>query len=214
MAITGTGSGFGLAICDELSKRGFRTLSIGRSHSPDSDFQITVDFAKAEDVSSAAAELRKFNLIVVILNAFKFGAVGNATQISTNDIENNLQVNLYAQKIIVDSALKIGSLEEVVAISSGAARNGYAGWLHYCLGKAALDSMMGVYAKEISSVKFWSCSPGVLEGGLNQNLLESPVDYEWKEKLRTHASSPKIMASSLVDLIQSKSPLTGEWIKL
>lgn len=214
MAITGTGSGFGSAICWEASQRGFKTLSIGRSHSGVSDFQITSDFAKAETVSKATDEMGKFDLSVVVLNAFKFGAIGPATEIPTRQIQENLQVNLYSQKKIIDSALNSDSLKEVIAISSGAANNGYAGWLHYCVGKASLDSMLRVYAKEISSVKFWSASPGVLEGGLNGTLLDAKGDFEWKEKLRSSASSPSGRASSLLDLIDGPSPPSGDWVKL
>ena len=214
MAITGTGSGFGSAICREASKRGFKTLSIGRSHSEVSDFQITCDFAQAETVSNATDEMVKFDPSVVILNAFKFGAIGSAREIPKSQIQENLQVNLYSQKKIIDSALRSDSLREVIAISSGAANTGYASWLHYCVGKASLDSMLRVYSKEISSVKFWSASPGVLEGGLNQTLLQAKGDFEWKEKLRNSTSSPIDKASSLLDMVDGPSPSSGDWVKL
>jgi NAD(P)-dependent dehydrogenase (short-subunit alcohol dehydrogenase family) len=214
MAITGTGSGFGSAICREASIRGFKTLSIGRGHSDFSDFQITLDLAKAETVSKATEEMGQFDISVVLLNAFKFGAIGSAREIPIGQIQENLQVNLYSQKKIIDSALRSDSVTEVIAISSGAAKTGYAGWLHYCVGKASLDSMLRVYAKEIPSVKFWSASPGVLKGGLNQTLLETEGDYEWKEKLKGSSSPPSHKASSLLDLVGGKTPSSGDWVKL
>lgn len=214
IAITGTGSGFGEAICLESSNRGFRTLSIGRSHSKVSDFQITVDLADPVAVSRAAREMVKFEFGILILNAFKFGAVRAAQAIEVNEMRANLQVNLYAQKELIDSSLRSGRIEEVIAISSGAANNGYAHWLHYCLGKASLDAMMRVYAEEVTTVKFWSASPGVLAGDLNQALLAIDGDFSWKEKLRINTSSSSSMASSLLDLLDSPNPSSGEWIRL
>ena len=214
LAITGSGSGFGAAIAREGSRQGYQILSLGRSHSPTADVRLDVDLSSKQAVIRVAEKLKNYNISTLILNAFKFGNVARAEQIGIEEIGETLQINLLAQKLLVDAVLQTGTLTEVIAISSGAASRGYAGWLHYCIGKAALDSMLRVYSEEKKGIKFWSASPGVLSGSLNKHLLAVAGNYEWKDKLSSSASSPEAKARKIITLLGDDVVSSGDWVKL
>ena len=60
--------------------------------------------------------------------------------------------------------------KKIVAISSGAAVNGNAGWGGYALSKCALNMMINIYSKEVNT-KLYALAPGVIDTDMVRKVI-------------------------------------------
>ncbi|MFG0333691.1 MAG: SDR family NAD(P)-dependent oxidoreductase [Maioricimonas sp. JB049] len=215
--ITGVSSGIGHALAAEYLARGSRVFGTSR-RTPDGltsheAFRfVPLDLTAFEDVASGFGRLLEGvdELDLVVCNAGILGPFGDLAEQSLDDMKHVLDVNLWANKIVLDAIFQqVDRVRQVVTISSGAAVNGNRGWGGYALSKAALNMLTMLYAAERADTHFCALAPGVVETGMQDYLNGLPGDerYPSLDSLRSKRDtadmpSPEELAPRLVDVMQ------------
>ncbi len=189
--ITGVGSGLGEALAHAYLDRGDDIEAAGR-HLPEPLEVRGVSFCRCDlsETDRIAEILRPFvekkHYDIVILNAGILGEIRRLIDTDLDALKRVMEINLWANKEIVDTFLRYTKTRQVVAISSGAAVNGSKGWGGYALSKAALNMLMKLYAAEAPHIRFNALAPGVIDTPMVRHILEK-VDgeaYPSAERLR------------------------------
>ena len=200
--ITGVSSGIGHALADLYLNRGDLVCGISR--------RTPADLCQREGFRFESLDLREFEgfgsvldrlldgldrLDLVILNAGILGHFGDLCDTSIADLKNTLDINLWANKVLLDELLGAGlPVGQVVAISSGASVNGHRGWSGYSVSKAALNMLIKLYSAEQSDTHFTSLAPGVIDTEIQDELHDRPLDerYPSLEALRSKRGTPEM----------------------
>ncbi|MEE9391688.1 MAG: SDR family NAD(P)-dependent oxidoreductase [Planctomycetota bacterium] len=148
--------------------------------------------ADLADEVKARAALRNLlgrvpRLDVVYLNAGVLGAIRDMRDTRLPDLKYTMDVNLWANKVILDEIFTLGiEVDQVVAISSGAAINGSRGWNGYAISKAALNMLMQLYAAEVPKTHFTAFAPGLVDTAMQDYICGLPDDdrFESLKKLK------------------------------
>jgi NAD(P)-dependent dehydrogenase (short-subunit alcohol dehydrogenase family) len=215
IAITGTGSGFGWSLAESALSRAADLISIGRSHHPESQKKIDCDLREAAQGLRLGADEELPRIDLLVLNAYEFGFARRSMDITSQELLRHFEINVIGQREVLDHFLTVASLERVAIVSSGAAQRGYEGWLSYCVGKAAFDSLIRVYSKEFPETNFFSISPGVISTPMNFRLREAPDarEFGWFEKLQSPKETGKT-ADEFLSLCLDSQPESGSWTAL
>jgi benzil reductase ((S)-benzoin forming) len=177
--ITNTSSGFGQALAMEFLKSGASVYGISRQYNYElntfGDYHhLTQDLMKLDELKD---KLNPFlgsvsTLDLVILNAGILPGMNDIRKTTIEKIMTVMSVNLLANKLIMDTLFeKIPAIYQVVAISSGTAVNGKRGWNAFALSKAALNTLMKLYAGEIPDTHFSAIEPGVIDADPAEDYL-------------------------------------------
>ena len=127
--ITGVSSGIGLGLACEYLAQGVQVFGLSRREpkyfAGRGNFRFeSVDLRISEEVSYAIGRLLAGveRLDLAILNAGMLGRVADMGEISVGEFREVLEVNLVANKVLIDAVFAQGiPVLQVVAISSGAA---------------------------------------------------------------------------------------------
>ena len=86
------------------------------------------------------------------------------------------------------------TIDQVIAISSGASQSGSRGWNGYSLSKAALNMLVKLYAGERPETHFTSLAPGLIDTAMQDYLTNLPEDsrYAPLEVLKAAKGTPKM----------------------
>ncbi|QDU40619.1 Benzil reductase ((S)-benzoin forming) [Maioricimonas rarisocia] len=214
--ITGVSSGIGHALASEYLSRGARVYGTSR-RSPDDltsheAFRfVPMDLTAFDDVEAGFKRLLEGvdELDLVVCNAGILGPFGDMAEQSLADMKHVLDVNLWANKVVLDAIYRqVERVRQVVTISSGAAVNGHRGWGGYALSKAALNMLTMLYAAEQPDTHFCALAPGVVETSMQDYLNGLPEDerYPSLDSLRSKRDtsdmpSPEELAPRLVDVM-------------
>jgi benzil reductase ((S)-benzoin forming) len=182
--ITGVSSGIGRALTEAYLERGFHVHGLSRRSPEGLESSKDFHFQKADLADSARIPVIVESLLrdvkhldLAILNAGILGPVADIAETSVEEMRRVLEVNLWANKVILDSIfrLEIG-LAQVVAISSGAGTNPQRGWNAYAISKAGLNMMISLYASERPETHFCSLAPGIVDTPMQDQLASLPAD--------------------------------------
>lgn len=114
-----------------------------------------------------------------------------------------MEINVWANKELIDLLSTHSHVKQIVGISSGAALNGSKGWGAYALSKTALNMLLSVYAKELPEIHFTSLAPGVIRTPMVQHIIDETDDkkYPSVKKLKEGPiQTPQEAASNLIKL--------------
>ncbi len=165
--ITGINRGIGKGLVEEYLKKGYEIYAIGRSNPFDDIHFYKCDLRAIEKIKEAIESFNtEFDL--VILNAGILGEIKLLKEWNIKELENIFLINVWSNKVLIDFLAPFS--KKIVAISSGAAINGNAGWGGYALSKCALNMMVNIYAKEIDS-KIYALAPGVIDTDMVQKVI-------------------------------------------
>ena len=209
--ITGITKGLGFEMAQNFHQRGYEVTGISRNKSSIKIPNIICDLGNLKNlkyVLENETNLKK-DFDTVILNAGVLGDIKNAREISNQELLQSLNVNFFANKLIIDHFLKNENLNKrFIFISSGASTKGYTGWLSYCCSKSISDSLIRVYAKEYLEHIFISISPGAINTSMqkliqNIDINEFPdmkkfIELNEKGNLR----SPKEASNKIINYIE------------
>lgn len=182
--ITGVSRGFGCAMAKKLLAEGYRVYGCSRTRPeeiPDHErfHWAAIDLSRTERLSSSLQAIltqwgcSDFDLVV--LNAGLFGPSPRpAAQVNLNDFKNVLDVNLVANKVILDLLLTDYGVRQCLFCASIAGVRLRAGTLAYGVSKAALNALAHVYAQEHPQTFFAVLGLCNLQTGLLQNALNGP----------------------------------------
>jgi NAD(P)-dependent dehydrogenase (short-subunit alcohol dehydrogenase family) len=188
IAITGGTSGLGLALVDELTRRGARVAFVARTRERVDEvarghplaYGIVGDVAKKDDIYPIALQITAGlgGLDVLVNNASSLGPVPLALLADTDceDLELALATNVLGPFRLTKALLgalaasareSVGSV--VVNISSDAAVNAYPQWGAYGASKAALRHMTRVWDEELApqGIHLLSLDPGDMDTPLH-----------------------------------------------
>ncbi len=179
--ITGNSTGLGRALTEVYLSMGAQVYGFSRSacdlaHTNLHDAKL--DLANLEALSQALNALlkgaNKFDL--VLLNAGVLGEIKPIHQLDLNELGHVMDINVWSNKILLDYLYQSKvELNQVVAISSGAAVNGNKGWGAYSLSKASLNMLIKLYAAEYENTHFISLAPGLVDTRMQDLLCDQSI---------------------------------------
>ncbi|ANQ49292.1 SDR family NAD(P)-dependent oxidoreductase [Flammeovirga sp. MY04] len=183
--ITGTSKGLGSGFAEYYLEKGDRVFGLSRSAAPQLDAQenYTHSLSDVSDFDQIKENIQSLlsgvdHLQVVILNAGILGEIKGITEASISEMKEVMDINLWANKIILDTLYEMSiEVNQVVVISSGASINGNKGWSGYSISKAAVNMLVKLYAAEYPSTHYTALAPGLIDTGMQDYLCEV-VDHD------------------------------------
>jgi NAD(P)-dependent dehydrogenase (short-subunit alcohol dehydrogenase family) len=220
IAITGGTSGLGLALVDELTRRGARVAFVARTRERVDDVARTYprahgivgDVARKEDIYPIALQITGSlgGLDVLVNNASSLGPVPLALLADTEceDLELALATNVLGPFRLTKALLgalaasaREGPGSVVLNVSSDAAVNAYPQWGAYGASKAALGHMTRVWSEELAAegIRFLSLDPGDMDTPLHALAVPDADPSTLKR--------PAAAARELADAIAAAMPV-------
>lgn len=223
--VTGHNRGLGAALAEQLLARGVTVLGLSRSRHPSPDTLSAHAAAKLEEIELELADpsrvaqwiatdaLRSFvsgaQTVLLINNAGMVQPIGTLEAQDAAAIASAVSLNV-ATPLMLASALATAAVDasdrRIVHISSGAARNAYAGWSIYCATKAALDHHARAVALDANrALRICSLAPGVIDTNMQAEIRGSkdaqfPMRPKFEDLKRNgQLTSPEQCAAQLVD---------------
>lgn len=192
--ISGISAGIGKALALHYAHRGDTVYGLSRrkldyEHERISHMQL--DLARTEQIGAQVAELLAVSggLELAILGAASPGRIERMAGASLADLKAVMEVNLWAQKALIDALLAgAAPVRRVVAISSGASVQGSMGWSGYALSKAALNMLVQLYASEYPSTHFVALAPGLVDTAMQQYVCEEVSAQDFPSVGALHAA--------------------------
>jgi len=183
--ITGVSTGLGNEMMKEYLDDGYFVYACSRS-----DINITHHNLRFEKLD--ISDFDRIPLVMdrifseaheidaIVLNAGVMDDIKTMSESSMSDIMNVMNINVFANKIILDFFIhKNISIKQVIAISSGASVNAFKGWGSYCLSKASLNMLINLYSKEMKDTHLIALAPGVIQTKLVDKILNNTNDDEF-----------------------------------
>ena len=181
--ITGVSSGIGFGLAREYLLRGSSVIGVSRrTPEPllkDPKFKFAaIDLTDEHRVQSELPKLLPGvpKLDSVILNAGMLGELSDMKDCSLNQLKRLMDVNVWANKTVLDVILSRCQTEKVISMSSGAAVNGNRGWSGYSISKAALNMLTMLYARENEQTFFAAIAPGLVDTAMQDYLCGTDPD--------------------------------------
>jgi NAD(P)-dependent dehydrogenase (short-subunit alcohol dehydrogenase family) len=229
--VTGTSSGIGLAVAEELLRRGWEVAGLSRRAAPLHHARyrhLRIDLADTARLEAAlegsfgeALALAGRSRVGLVNGAATLEPVGPTGALRTAGLARAFAVNAVAPIWLLGFFLRRvrGSPLRVVDVSSGAARRPYAGWSAYCATKAALrmaGEVVGSEAREFApgtalptDFSLTSYEPGVVDTEMQQAVRGSLAEAfpHVRRFLDLHARGelhpPSRPAAEIADLLES-----------
>jgi NAD(P)-dependent dehydrogenase (short-subunit alcohol dehydrogenase family) len=185
-AITGASRGLGLALARSLAGDGWALVIDARRpvdladaadslHPSAALVPIAGDIADAAhraDLATAAASLG--GLDVLVLNAGSLGPspLPAVADLRLDDLRSTLETNVVAQVGLLQALLPhLRPGATVVAVTSDAAAEAYAGWGAYGASKAALEHVTAILAAERPDLRVLRVDPGDMRTQMHQDAF-------------------------------------------
>jgi NAD(P)-dependent dehydrogenase (short-subunit alcohol dehydrogenase family) len=172
----------------------------------------SVDLRDHEATQRVLAELLADvqQLDVVVLNAGILTTFGDMSERSLAELKEVMEINVWANKTVLDSVLAtVRRVDQVVAMSSGAAISGNRGWNGYSVSKAALNMLVQLYSRENPDTHFFSLAPGLVDTAMQEYLCTHPVDdrYPALEAMRakrgtSEMPTPEMLSERLITVFK------------
>jgi benzil reductase ((S)-benzoin forming) len=184
--ITGNSSGLGYGLTEALLERDAIVWGMSRTGcdlKPKYDDVLRdrlQDLGSLNSIDEGLDSLLSdcLRLDLVVLNAGILGRIQEISHTDVHDLEHIMRVNVWANKVILDWLIERQiPVDQVVAISSGAAVNMNHGWGGYSISKAALNNLVTLYAREMPDTHLTAFAPGLVDTGM-QDYLCGEVDSE------------------------------------
>ncbi|MEO5804524.1 MAG: SDR family NAD(P)-dependent oxidoreductase [Verrucomicrobiota bacterium] len=211
--LTGVSSGIGYYLAKAYLQAGHDVFGISRQiperliHYPNFTF-TALDLRRFDKVFQTLSQMLNGigTLDLVILNAGVLGKTGDMRELELSDFFEAMDVNVWANKILLDEMFALNlEIRQVVAISSGAGVMAFRGASPYCLSKAALNMLIDLYAAERPKTHFSSIAPYLANTPMQQLIASFPEDlrfpfFQTLKDAKTNGQmlSPRNAAQSLI----------------
>jgi len=198
--ITGVSSGIGHGLAKYYLDQGCHVFGTSRRSPNDLISHTMFRFVSLDLLEGSQIQPRLVDLLdnvesldLLILNAGILGRFGDLADADQADLKNTMQVNVWANKLVLDALYQRDlRVKQVVAISSGAAVNGNRGWSGYSVSKAALNMLIKLYSCEQPDTHFCAFAPGIVDTAMQEELCSRSPDerYQAVETLRSKRGTP------------------------
>ena len=192
--ITGISSGIGLGLVKKYLKEGWQVYGISRRACPLSHENLHSARADLQDTANLPGTLFELfagqkEMDLVVLNAGVLGDIADMKDAPLAELKKTMDINLWSNKVVLDWLFKhMASVNQVVAISSGAAVNGNKGWNGYSISKAALNMMIKLYAVEQLETHFMSLAPGLVDTAMQDYLCSKEETEDFPSLARIQSA--------------------------
>lgn len=196
VVVTGASRGIGRNIAYNLAVNGYRVIANYNNSEQEAlklkeqleEKGIEIDLFKAniakrtEVVKLIEFAIEKYNRIDVLINNAGIAQEKLFTDITDEDFDKMMKINLYSAFYTTQEAVKHMLREHegcIINISSIYALTGGSCEVHYSMTKAALDGMTKSLARELgpSNIRVNSIAPGAIDTDMNNYL----TDDDWKQ---------------------------------
>jgi NAD(P)-dependent dehydrogenase (short-subunit alcohol dehydrogenase family) len=182
--VTGASAGLGRALATALAERGWTLVLDARG--ADRLAEVTTDLGRITTVETvagsvtdpahraelAAAVRRHGPLDLLVHNASELGGSPQPAlaDLDPHTLQAVLDTNVVAPAALTRELLPdlVTALGTVLAVSSDASVEHYEGWGAYGASKAALDHLVGTFAAEQPSVRWYAVDPGDMRTAMHQ----------------------------------------------
>lgn len=224
--ITGTSSGLGRALAARLLQQGWQVYGVSRRGCDlPGVHDATCDLTDADAVPGALDALLAGveRLDLVVLNAGVVGEIRLLAETPLADAKQVMDVNLWANKTVMDWLHARGRpVEQIVMISSGASVLGNKGWGAYALSKAALNMLARLYSHELPDTHITALAPGIIDTAMMDYLCnEADADaFPALKRLQDARGSermpdPATAATRVLDVLpQLKERPSGRFVDI
>jgi len=174
--VTGTSSGLGRGLAEALLAEGWAVYGCSRREAAlpglvHARCDLTDHGRLPQVLEGLLGGLSGLDL--VILNAGVLGRIGLLAEMPLEEAKAVMEVNLWANKSVMDWLHRWGRpVGQVIMISSGASRLGNKGWGAYSLSKAALNMLARLYAHEFPRTHISAVAPGIVDTPMMDHLCE------------------------------------------
>ncbi len=210
--ITGISRGFGQALAKATLAAGGMVYGLSRSgpgYSAPNLHTLRLDLADLERIPPALDTLIGDAAIdLVILNAGLLGEFKTMPELGLSALRRIMDVNVWANKIILDWFAAHKVPHQVVLISSGASINGHKGWGAYALSKATLNMLAQLYAHDLPKAHLAALAPGLIHTKMQDYISEKVDATRFPSVARLKQArgtpdmpEPDIAARRILDLI-------------
>jgi NAD(P)-dependent dehydrogenase (short-subunit alcohol dehydrogenase family) len=215
--ITGCSTGLGFGLASHYLEEGHKVFGTSRNPNDalmknDSFSYLSQDLSDFEHLKKSIPEFLSStkSLDLVILNAGILNEVKDLKVTTIEEIRRVMDVNVWANKVLIDILFEsLENVDQLVAISSGAAVSGSRGWNAYALSKATLNMLIDLYSKENATCHFCALAPGLIETGMQDYINDLPDSYQAKfplvNKLKQARGTEKMPKPKDAAKIVSKS---------
>lgn len=205
--VTGHTRGLGASLAEQLLLEGIAVLGVSRSRHPtlasqagDRFTEIELDLSDTPAVATwlAGDTLRRFvdgaSIVLLFNNAGIVDPIGPLAAQDPAIVARAVGVNVAAPLMLSAALAQAASATtecRILHVSSGAARNAYAGWSVYCATKAALDHHARAVALDANrALRVCSVAPGVVDTGMQATIRSTSEDnFPMREKFDQLKSS-------------------------
>ena len=222
--VTGHSRGLGAAIAEELLSRKVPVLGISRTRNAQLGTQgalreVELDLSNTAALSQwiASDALRTFlgdpATAILVNNAGLLQPIGPLQTEDPVAVGRAVAVNVGAALMLSAAMVQATTHvrdRRILHISSGAARQAYAGWAVYCATKAAVDHHARAVALDSTrGLRISSVAPGVIDTDMQTEIRASSIDkFPQKErfdalKRNGQLRDPRDVARRLVDHLLS-----------
>ena len=223
--IIGVSTGIGLGLAEHFLNQGHQVIGIGRKSSiqnPNYSF-LQLDLGDERAVHDFTFPEAKENL-VFIYNSGILGEVMPISRQSEMNAKNVFQINYLAAVAVTQKVLKQSFLEQIIYISSGAAKRAIPSWSQYCASKGALDMFAETLQLELNTeardIVVRSVAPGVVDTPMQTLIRETnESDFPSVENFRAlhengELTSPQEVAQKLGKVISKPELFSGVCLSL
>lgn len=161
--ITGTSSGFGHAIADEVLARGGRVVATARDprslddlarRAPDRVHAVRLDVTKPAEIEAAVASAReRFGAIDVLVNNAGFSTIGALEETSEAELRETMETMFFGAVALTRAVLpamrarRSGAIVQITSVGGVVTAPGFGA---YCAAKHALEAVSEALAAEVA----------------------------------------------------------------
>jgi NAD(P)-dependent dehydrogenase (short-subunit alcohol dehydrogenase family) len=231
--ITGTSSGFGQAIAEEVLVRGGRVVATARdpralddlvARSPDRVHAVRLDVTRPAEIQTAvAAAMQRFGTVDVLVNNAGFSIVGAVEETPDEALRSTFEPMFFGAVALTRALIphmrgrKSGSIVQITSVGGFTTAPGFGA---YCAAKHALEALSESLAAELApfGVRVLIVEPGAfrtrLFGGAFRAMPELPGYESTVGATRAFAAGadgsqpgdPAKAARAIVDAVAAGTP--------
>ena len=205
--IAGVSSGIGRALAETYIQRGDSVYAVGRHAAKPLTSHPRFTFMSLDlfDPDMVRDALREFiagrPLDHAILNASMYPEMRDMSDTPLDTLRYIMNVNLWSHKHIIDSLLTHTQIGQIISLGTNSALFGHQGMGAFTISKAALASMIEVYAEEYPHIHFSTITPKLTRTPTLSAFLKSsdPQRYPMIQKIRDGLMLP--LSQAIPELI-------------
>ena len=215
--VTGTSTGIGAAVAQELVKHGWHVVGIARRAAKiaGSYEHLSLDLADTRATKAIERQVgerlaQRWERVGLVNNA-AVGLAGRVQNLDAEALARSFELNTAMPLWLMGFVIKRAKAPvRVVNVSSGAAQRPFPGLAAYCASKAALRMAgMSVAAEEVRDLHILSYEPGVVDTEMQlATRSKSLEEFPWGEIFqRFHAEGmlvpPELPATDIVKFLEA-----------